>query len=366
VGILNNYAAARPLRMKIAQIAPLTESCPPRLYGGTERVVASLTDELVRRGHDVTLFASGDSRTLAKLDAPCERALRLTPGSHDAVAYTTVLVGRIARRAREFDILHFHLDHAHFPAMLPLAGRVLTTQHGRLDLPNLRPIFREFPEMGMVSISEAQRKPFPRANWIATVHNGIPADLHKPGTGRGGYLAFLGRICVEKGIERAVAIARSAGEPLKIAAKVDRNDRAYYDESVAPLLNDSLVTMVGEIGEREKTGFLGDARALLFPIDWPEPFGLVMIEAMACGTPVIAWRNGSVPEIVEHGVTGFIVDSLDEAIAAVRAVDRLDRATVRRRFEARFTSARMADDYLRLYEAARRPPAARDDANVVA
>jgi glycosyltransferase involved in cell wall biosynthesis len=337
--------------MKIAQIAPLAESCPPRLYGGTERVVANLTNELVMLGHDVTLFASGDSQTLAELDAPCERALRLSPRHRDPLAYLTIQLGRVVRRAHEFDALHFHLDYPHFPAVAGFAERVLTTQHGRLDLPDLAAVIREFPSQAMVSISESQRQPLPRANWVATVYHGIPTTMHQMGDGSGGYLAFLGRICPEKGVERAIAIAERTQVPLRLAAKVDRVDAAYFASTIKPLLHDPLVAHVGEIGDREKTRFLGDARALLFPIDWPEPFGLVMIEAMACGTPVIAWRRGSVPEIIQDGVTGFIVDSIDEAIAAVARLGELDRRTIRKVFEARFSSSRMAADYLRLYEA---------------
>jgi len=336
--------------MKIAQIAPLAESCPPRLYGGTERVVANLTNELVMLGHDVTLFASGDSQTLAELDAPCERALRLSPRHRDPLAYLTIQLGRVVRRAHEFDALHFHLDYPHFPAVAGFAERVLTTQHGRLDLPDLAAVIREFPSQAMVSISESQRQPLPRANWVATVYHGIPTTMHQMGDGSGGYLAFLGRICPEKGVERAIAIAERTQVPLRLAAKVDRVDAAYFASTIKPLLHDPLVAHVGEIGDREKTRFLGDARALLFPIDWPEPFGLVMIEAMACGTPVIAFKHGAVPEIIQDGVTGFIVTSEAEAVDALNRVQTLDRKKIRAQFEARFTAQRMAQDYVNTYE----------------
>jgi glycosyltransferase involved in cell wall biosynthesis len=339
--------------MKIAQVAPLSESCPPRLYGGTERVVANLCDQLVRQGHEVTLFASGDSQTLAELDPACERALRLSPGIREPRAYETIQLGRVVRRAPEFDVLHFHLDYHHFPAVIPFGDRVLTTLHGRLDLPDLPPVFREFPSMALVSISDSQRRPLANANWIGTVHHGIPPAAYELGSGGGDYLAFLGRISPEKGIERAVEIAVGAKRRLRVAAKIDRVDRAYFETIVAPLFASPLVETIGEIGEREKSGFLGNARALIFPITWPEPFGLVMIEAMACGTPVIAWRNGSVPEVIEHGVTGFIIDSIEEGIEAVERVKGLDRAKIRRRFEQRFSVERMANDYVSLYEAIR-------------
>jgi glycosyltransferase involved in cell wall biosynthesis len=339
--------------MKIAQVAPLSESCPPRLYGGTERVVANLCDELVRQGHSVTLFASGDSQTLAELDPACERALRLSPGVRDPRAYETIQLGRVVRRAAEFDVLHFHLDYHHFPAVIPFAERVLTTLHGRLDLADLPPVAREFPSMALVSISDSQRRPLPTANWIGTVYHGIPPGGYELGTGSGEYLAFLGRISPEKGIERAVEIAQGANRRLRVAAKIDRVDRPYFDHTIAPLFADPLVDSIGEIGEREKSAFLGNARALVFPITWPEPFGLVMIEAMACGTPVIAWRNGSVPEVIEHGVTGFIIDSVEEGIEAVRRVGELDRGAIRRRFEERFTVERMASAYVSLYDAIR-------------
>jgi glycosyltransferase involved in cell wall biosynthesis len=337
--------------MKIAQVAPLTERCPPRLYGGTERIVSYLTEELVRQGHDVTLFASGDSRTAARLVRCCDMALRLNPAVSDHMPYHLVMMDEVRRRADDFDVIHFHVDLLHFPSMRALADRTLTTLHGRLDLPDLRPFYAAFPEMPLVSISDSQRRPMPVVNWAATVHHGLPRDLlpfsPRP---KGDYLAFLGRISPEKRPDRAIAIAARAGLPLKIAAKVDNADRAYWDTAIAPLVaRHDNVEFIGEIDETEKASFLGNARALLFPIDWPEPFGLVMIEAMACGTPVIAWNCGSVPEVVDDGVTGFIVEDEAQAVAAVRRLATIDRARVRSVFERRFTVERMAADYLSVY-----------------
>ena len=335
--------------MKIAQVAPLYESCPPQLYGGTERVVSYLTEELVRQGHEVTLFASGDSQTRATLRAPCERALRLDPQYTDSLAYHFISLYRVLRAADAFDIIHFHTDYLHFPLFARHWGKTLTTLHGRLDLPHLLPILREFAMMPLVSISNAQRVPVPWANWYGTVHHGLPTSLYTRGSGDGGYLAFLGRICPEKRPDWAIEIARRAGLPLTIAAKVDKVDLTYYKTKIKPLLKDPLVDFIGEIGDDEKGAFLGDAVALLFPIDWPEPFGLALIEAMANGTPVIAFRQGSVPEIVDEGVTGLIVDSVDEAVAAVPLAKALDRVAIRRRFEERFSVERMARDYVSLY-----------------
>lgn len=336
-------------QMRIAQVAPLYESCPPQLYGGTERVVSYLTEELVRQGHEVTLFASGDSQTRAILRAPCERALRLDPRCKDPLPYHLISLNRVARSADAFDIIHFHTDYLHFPMFTEGWRKTLTTLHGRLDLPDLAPVFREFAMMPLVSISNAQRAPLPWANWHGTVHHGLPTSLYAAGRGDGGYLAFIGRICPEKRPDWAIEIAGRAGLPLTIAAKVDKVDRSYYKTRIKPLLKDPLVEYIGEIGDSEKGAFLGDAVALLFPIDWPEPFGLALIEAMANGTPVIAFGRGSVPEIIDHGTTGFIVDSVDEAVAAIPLANALDRDAIRRHFEERFSAERMARDYVALY-----------------
>ena len=336
--------------MRIAQVAPLAESVPPKLYGGTERVVAFLTDELVRLGHDVTLFASGDSRTDARLIASWPEALRLGAASHDAVAPHLLMLEDVARHARAFDIVHFHLSQLHFPVARRLGVGHITTLHGRLDLPDLQPIYREFHDMPVVSISDAQRLPLPDAAWVGTVYHGLPPDLLQFRPGPGSYLAFVGRIAREKRVDRAIAIATALGQPLRIAAKVDPTDRDYFEHEIRHLLDNPLVEYVGEIDEAQKQEFVGGATALLFPIDWPEPFGLVMIEAFACGVPVVAFRGGSVTEIVDHGVTGFVVDSLDEAISATRGVHRLDRRQCRAVFERRFTVTRMARDYLSLYK----------------
>lgn len=344
--------------MRIAQVAPLFESVPPRLYGGTERVVSHLTEALVRMGHEVTLFASGDSVTRAKL-VPCwPRALRLHGQSQLHQVPHLLQVEQVFRRHAEFDVLHFHTDPLHFPLARRHARPHVTTLHGRLDLPDLVPLMREFREMPVVSISDAQRAPLPWANWQATVHHGLPRELFRFHPGPGRYLAFLGRISPEKRCDRAIEIATRLGLPIRIAAKVDPADQAYYEEKIRPLMSHPLVEYVGEIGEREKNEFLGQAMALLFPIDWPEPFGLVMIEALACGTPVVAYRHGSVPELVEHGVTGFIVDHLDEAVRATEAATALDRRRCRERFEQRFTAERMARDYLAVYERMARRSAA--------
>jgi glycosyltransferase involved in cell wall biosynthesis len=336
--------------MRIAQIAPLIESVPPRLYGGTERIVSYLSDELVSLGHDVTLFASGDSVTAAEL-VPCvPHALRLDPRVRDTIPYYMLMLDRVRRMADEFDVLHFHIDQYHFPLFRPIAGRTLTTLHGRQDMPDLIPLYLGFGDMPLISISNDQRRPIPNANFAATILHGLPAGLHRPTPQPAGdYVAFLGRISPEKRPDRAIAIARAVGVPLKIAAKVDRADAAYFRDEIEPLLDGPGVEFIGEINERQKTQFLGEARALLFPIDWPEPFGLSMIEAMACGTPVLAFRRGSVPEIIENGVTGFMVDTMEEAIAALPQVMALDRTIVRRRFEQRFSATRMAQDYVRVY-----------------
>jgi glycosyltransferase involved in cell wall biosynthesis len=337
-------------RLKIAQISPLMESVPPRLYGGTERIVSYLTDELVRLGHDVTLFASGDSVTAAKLIPCVPQALRLDASIRDVVPYYMLMLDRVRQRSEDFDVLHFHIDQFHFPLFRPIAGRTVTTLHGRQDLPDLRPLYAGFADMPLVSISNAQRRPLPDANYVANIPHGLPLDLHGPAVHpRGGYVAFLGRMAPEKRPDRAIAIARALRIPLKIAAKIDPVDGSYYREMIAPLLDGPGVEFVGEINDHQKTQFLSEADALLFPVDWPEPFGLAMIEAMACGTPVLAFRCGSVPEIVENGVTGAIVDTVDEAIAALPHVIALDRQSVRRRFEQRFSATRMAKDYVGVY-----------------
>ena len=347
--------------MRIAQIAPLTESVPPRLYGGTERVVSFLTEQLVAMGHDVTLFASGDSRTSAKLAPMWPCALRFDATIRDAIAPHMLMLEQVCQRADEFDVLHCHLDYWPFSVFSRQDTPFLTTLHGRLDLPELRPVYECFPNVPLVSISDAQRLPLPDSNFIATVQHGLPLDLLRPRNVAPSYLAFLGRICPEKRPDRAIRIARAAGIPLKIAAKVDRVDEAYFRDTIRPMIDGRNVELIGEISDAEKPDFLSGAIALLVPIDWPEPFGLVMIEAMACGTPVIAFNRGSVPEIIEHGVTGLIVEDEAEAVAALRQVADLSRAEVRRCFEHRFSAERMAEDYLALYRrlAARVRPALR-------
>ena len=336
--------------MRIAQVAPLTESVPPRLYGGTERVVSFLTDELVRLGHDVTLFASGDSRTRGRLVAAWPHALRLEGTCYDALAPHLLMVEEVVKRAHEFDVIHFHTSQFHFSVARRLATAHVTTMHGRLDIPEFGPLYSEFDDIPVVSISDAQREPLPDAGWASTIYHGLPPNLLPFSANAGSYLAFLGRISREKRVDRAIAIAIACEQPLKIAAKVDPADREYFEHDIRHLLEHPLIEYIGEIGEPEKAAFLGDASALLFPIDWPEPFGLVMIEALACGTPVVAFRGGSVSEVLEDGVTGFVVDTLDDAIAATRQVKRLDRRRCRAVFEQRFSVGRMARDYLALYE----------------
>jgi len=335
--------------MKIAQVAPLYESVPPALYGGTERVVSYLTEELVRRGHDVTLFASGDSRTSARLVPASPRALRLDPSCRDPLPGHLLLLERVFAEAHRFDVIHFHVDYLHFPLSRRLSVPQVTTLHGRLDLPDLPSLYREYSDMPLVSISRSQRAPLPNASWRRTVHHGLPEDLYGYRRGSGGYLAFLGRISPEKRVDRAIEIARRAGRRLRIAAKVDRADADYFAREIEPLLSDPHVSYLGEIGQEAKNEFLGDAAALVFPIDWPEPFGLVMIEALACGTPVIAYRGGSVEEVVEPGRTGYIVSNLNEAVEAVHRIDRLDRSECRNAFEHRFTAGRMAQEYESVY-----------------
>jgi glycosyltransferase involved in cell wall biosynthesis len=336
--------------MRIAQVAPLIESVPPAGYGGTERVVSYLTEELVRQGHDVTLFASGDSRTSARLVASTPQALRLAHEVIDPVAHQVVELEQVAAEAERFDIIHWHLDYFHFPMSRRLGVPQLTTLHGRLDIADLQSVYDEFTDMPLVSISDDQRTPLPQGNWAATIHHGLPPHEFRPSYEAGTYLAFLGRISPEKRVDRAIEAARRAGISLKIGAKVDPVDQAYFDEHIEPLLEADDVEYVGEVGGREKEELLQGAAALLFPIDWCEPFGLVMIEAMACGTPVIANRNGSVPEVIADGRNGFIVENLDECVDAIRGIGELDRRTVRRSFDERFTVERMTRDYVRVYE----------------
>ena len=335
--------------MKVAQVAPLYESVPPKSYGGTERVVSYLTEELVKQGHEVTLFASGDSISKARLVAPWHCALRLNPHSVDPLAPHVTMLELLARESAAFDVIHFHLDYLHFPLFRRLKVPYLTTLHGRLDIPELGSLFKEFKDVPVVSISEAQRSPLPWANWQGTVYHGLPLDLFTFRQKAGSYLGFLGRICPEKGVDHAIQIAKQAGVPLKIAAKVDKVDRIYFEDAIRPLLDDPLIQYVGEILHSERDEFLGNALAILFPIEWPEPFGLVMIEAMACGTPVIAYRRGSVPEVLEDGMTGYIVDGIDDAVKAVSRVGTMNRLRIREVFETRYSVARMTADYLFLY-----------------
>jgi glycosyltransferase involved in cell wall biosynthesis len=331
--------------VRIAQIAPLAESVPPKLYRGTERVIACLVDELVDLGHDITLFASGDSRTHGKLQPVWPRALRLGRQRTDPHAACAVLLEAISRRATDFDVIHAHIDWLHLPLLSRLGVPFLTTMHGRLDLPGLPNVVRAFPDAGFVSISDNQRRPLPEANWRGTIQHGLPVDLFRPSYEPGSYLAFLGRLTVEKGPEDAIRIARAAGMPLRIAAKIPRAETAYFKKHLKPQIDGETIRLIGEVDDAKKQPFLTQAAALLFPIDWPEPFGLVMIEAMACGTPIIAYRSGSVPEVIDDGVTGFIVESEDQAVEAVKEVARLDRRKVRARFEERFTASRMARAY---------------------
>jgi glycosyltransferase involved in cell wall biosynthesis len=335
--------------MRIAQIAPLAESVPPRLYGGTERVVAWLVDELVEMGHEVTLFASGDSATRGKLHPVWPRALRLGKPRSDPAAALTALMEAVAAHARNFDVIHAHVDWLHLPLLSRLGVPFLTTMHGRLDLPGLPDVVRNFPTAPFVSISNNQRLPLGEANWLGTVYHGLPSQMFHPSYEPGAYLAFLGRLTAEKGPEGAIRIARAAGMPLRIAAKVPRSGRGYFKDCLEPRIDGQKVRLTGEVNDGAKERFLGGAAALLFPIDWPEPFGLVMIEALACGTPVIAFRSGSVPEVIDDGLTGFIVDGEEEAVRAIGRLHELDRRTVRERFEQRFTAKRMAQEYVEHY-----------------
>jgi glycosyltransferase involved in cell wall biosynthesis len=339
--------------VRIAQIAPLFESVPPREYGGTERVVSYLTEELVRLGHEVTLFASGDSDTTATLVPMAERSLRQDPGSVDTLAHHVLMLERVARVAGDFDILHWHIDYLHFPISRRLGVPNITTLHGRLDISDLQPLYTEFSDLPVVSISNSQREPLPHARWVGTVYHGLPASLLTPAYEGGDYLAFVGRISPEKRVDRAVEVARRSGLRLRVAAKIDAADAVYYREKIAPLFELPFVEFIGEVTESEKETLLRGARALLFPIDWREPFGLVMIESMACGTPVVAWRAGSVPEVLADGTSGFIVEDVDDAVEAVAKTAAMDRRHVRCEFERRFTADRMAQEYVNLYEVVR-------------
>jgi glycosyltransferase involved in cell wall biosynthesis len=336
--------------MKIAQVAPLIESVPPKAYGGTERVVSYLTEALVAMGHDVTLYASRDSVTRARLVPVVPRSLRLDPQRPDWVAWHTIMVDQVMEASARHDVIHFHIDHLHFPTIRRCRTPCVTTLHGRQDLPDQAAFYKHFSEQPVVSISDSQREPLPTANWVATVHHGLPANLYRFIAEPDDYFAFIGRISPEKRVDRAIDIAIACGVPLRIAAKVDAADRRYFDTQIEPLLRHPLVHYTGEIEERDKNEFLGRARALLFPIDWPEPFGLVMIEAMACGTPVVAYPGGSVPEVLDHGVTGFIVNDQQRAITAARNIDRIDRRRCRETFEKRFTATVMAENYLDVYK----------------
>ncbi|HEV2945783.1 MAG TPA: glycosyltransferase family 4 protein [Gemmataceae bacterium] len=336
--------------MRIAQVSPLYESVPPKNYGGTERIVSYLTEELVAQGHEVTLFASGDSRTKARLISPCPRSFRSNGNSPDSMAYSLLLLEQVFRQANDFDLIHFHIDCLHFSFCRREPCRQLTTLHGRLDLPHQPPLFREYAGMPVVSISDSQRQPLPDLNWQGTVYHGLPKNLHTFRPNPGDYLAFLGRICPEKGLDRAIKVAERFGMKIKVAAKIDDADSEYYESKIKPMMNRPDVEFLGEIGGKAKDDFLGRAYALLFPIDWPEPFGLVMIEAMACGTPVIAWPRGSVPEVMENGVTGYIVSNIAGAVSALEKVAHLNRKGCRDVFERRFSVARMVQDYLRIYQ----------------
>ena len=336
--------------MRIAQVSPLYESVPPKYYGGTERVVSYLTEELVRQGHDVTLFASGDSVTRARLVPVCEHALRLDRSCQDQLAHHVRLVDMVCEHTRNVDLVHYHIDYLHYPVSKRRRVPHATTLHGRLDLPDLAALYRHFRRMPVISISDAQRQPLPWLNWQATVYHGLPEDGYQFREGSGQYLAFLGRISPEKSPDRAIEIAKRAGLPLRIAAKVDARDRDYFEQKIRPLLNHPRVDFIGEIGERDKNEFLGEAMALLLPIDWPEPFGLVVIEALACGTPVVAWPRGSLPELIEDGATGFLVDSVEAAAEAAGRCLSLNRHRCRQAFEQRFTAARMATDYVKVYQ----------------
>jgi len=335
--------------VRIAQVAPLFESVPPRFYGGTERIVSYLTEDLVRKGHEVTLYASADSETRARLRPSSARSLRLDRECKDPLSHHIVMLERVAQEAAEFDVIHYHIDYLHFPTTRRTPQHHLTTLHGRLDLPDLVPLYREYREMPVISISDAQRRPLEWANWQATVYHGLPRDLYPFTETPGDYFAFLGRISPEKGCDRAIEIARRVGVPLKIAAKIGEADQEYFDQAIRPLLREPGVEFLGEIAEHDKGAFLGGARALLFPIDWPEPFGLVMIESMACGTAVLAFPRGAVPEILEAGVTAHFGSTVDELVEAAGRLGELDRRICRETFERRFSDVRMSHDYERVY-----------------
>jgi len=336
--------------MRIAQVSPLFESVPPQTYGGTERVVSYLTEELVKRGHRVTLFATADSTTNAHLVAACGRSLRRDRNVTDSLAYHFLSLERVVQMRKQFDVIHFHIDYLHFPISRHCGLPQITTLHGRLDLPELAPLFAEYADMPLVSISDAQRAPLAGARWVSTVYHGLPTDLYEFQPQAGEYLAFLGRTSPEKGLHSAIEIARRAGLPLRVAAKVDRVDQHYFDTEIAPLVHEGEVEFLGEIDQQAKGSFLGGARALLAPVEWPEPFGLVLIEAMACGTPVVAFARGSIPEIIDQGETGFVVDDIDQAVDALKELDTISRSDCRAAFESRFSVERMTDDYERVYE----------------
>ncbi len=336
--------------MRIAQVSPLYESVPPRLYGGTERIVSFLTEELVSKGHEVTLFAAGDSKTSARLMPMCRRALRLDPECQDKLSLHFLMLENVVQAAQDFDLIHFHIDYLHFPVSRAYQLRQVTTLHGRLDIPELLPLYDEYADMPLVSISHSQGGPLERAAWVGNVYHGLPLSLYKSSENSGDYLAFLGRISPEKGLENAIEIARRTRTKLRIAAKVDAVDEAYFRSCIQPLLSDPLIEFIGEIDDQQKNSFLASARALLFPVVWPEPFGLAMIEAIACGTPVIAFRQGSVSEVIDEGITGLVVNSIDEAIHAVDCVTKIDRRGCRKKFEERFSVSRMAEEYLEIYD----------------
>lgn len=335
--------------MKIAQVSPLFESVPPKAYGGTERVISYLTEELVRQGHEVTLFASGDSITEARLISAIPESTREDMAKQAWLAHHIIQMDLVAQLAHTFDVIHFHTDYLHFPIAKTLGTPHITTLHGRLDLPQLEPLYRHFADVPLISISDSQRRPLPWVNWLTTVNHGLPPDLYSFEPESADYFVFIGRVSPEKRVDRAIDIARQCGMPLYIGAKIDKTDEAYFNESIKPLLRDPLIRFVGEIGQREKRELLEHAVALLFPIDWPEPFGLVMIEAFSCGTPVIAYPHGSVPEVMEDGVTGFIVTNQEEAVRAARRISSINRKACREAFERRFTAAHMAENYLRVY-----------------